>query len=140
MPTFTFWDYTDSDGQSVIAAWLDTFPDKLRLKIKSKLVTMIQVAWAQQALKEPLFERLTGEAYRDLIAMRFERNKVVYRVFACYGEEARGQVWLLSGGTEKNNRYKPPGVLDTALGHRASIMRNRTLVKPTCLLIPDENK
>ncbi len=133
MSTWTFWDYVDARDQSVIEVWLNTFQENTRTKIRSKLVTIFERANAEGRLKEPRYELLQG-AYKDLIRIGFELNRIQYRIFACYGDERRGVVWLLAGGKEQNDRYRPPGILDTALERRANILEGVSQVRPTCLL------
>ena len=133
MPTWTFWDYVDANDQNLIEAWLNRFQEKTRKQIKSKLVAIFAMANAEGRLTLPRYEKLQ-DPYRDLIAIRWERNKIQYRVFGCYGDEARGEVWLLAGGKEQNNQYRPPGILDTALERRANVLQRLSRVRPTCLL------
>ena len=133
MPHYTFMDYAPG-GRSVIADWLNEYRENIRVQIHSGLVAIIHRAWAVEDLTLPRFEKLKG-AHRDLIAVRLERDKVQYRVFACAGVGLPlARVWLLAGGTESNNRYRPTGALETALARRAAIIGNPNLVRPTCLL------
>lgn len=134
MPAWTFWDYVDAQGRNQIKDWLDSFRNKkTRTQIRSKLVSLFQLPNAEGALKYPRYEKLLGQ-HSDLIAIRWERNKIQYRVFACYGNEARKEVWLLAGGTEQNNHYRPPGILATALERRSDILTGKGRVTETCLL------
>jgi hypothetical protein len=123
----------DAGGQNLIEVWLTTFPQNVRTKIRSKLVTIFGRANAEGRLKEPRYERLQG-ASRDLIRIGFELNRIQYRVFACYGDEGRAVVWLLAGGKEQNDRYRPPGILNTALERRANVLQGTSQVRATCLL------
>jgi len=84
MPTWTFWDYVDHNGASQIQVWLDAVPTEKREPLRSKLLAVLQGANAVGQLKYPRFEIPEGQ-YRDLIVIRFNWNKVAYRVFACYG-------------------------------------------------------
>ena len=122
----------DANGQNLIEEWLNAFPPKLRTKIKSKCVAIFARANAEGRLTPPRYEKLQNP-YTDLIRIGFERDKVAYRIFACYGK-GRGAVWLLAGGKEQNDRYRPPGILDTALNRRASILGGVSTVRSTCLL------
>lgn len=133
MPTWTFWDYVDTSGQNLIEAWLSAFPQGVRTKIRSKCVTTFAMARAEGRLRGPRYERLQG-AYTDLLRIGFEVNRIRHIIIACYGDEGRGVVWLLAGGREHNNQYRPPGILDTALERRANILRREARVRPTCLL------
>ena len=130
---WTFWDYVDAQGRNQIKIWLDSFQRNTRTKIRSKLVSLFEQANAVGQLTYPRFEKLEGE-HSDLIVIRWERNRIQYRVVACYGNETRKQVWLLAGGIERNDRYRPPGILDTALEHRAEILTGKGRVTATCLL------
>ena len=134
MPAWTFWDYVDAQGRNQIRDWLDSFRNKkTRTQIRSKLVSLFEQANAVGTLTYPRYEKLLG-LHSDLIAIRWPRNKIAYRVFACYGNEARKEVWLLAGGTEQNNNYRPPGILETALVRRADILSGKGQVTATCLL------
>lgn len=133
MPDWTFLDYVDSQGRNPISIWLDSYQIKTRTQIKAKLVSSFQIANAIGRLTVPRFESLSGQ-HSDLIAIRFEKRRVAYRVIACYGIEVRKEVWLLAGGTEHNNHYRPPGILETALARRADILFGGGQVTATCLL------
>ena len=132
MPTWTFWDYVDNNGLSQIQAWLDASPMAKRERLRSKLLAILQGANAVGRLKYPRFEVPEGR-YRNLIVIRFERNKVAYRIFACYGNVQPPAIWLLACGTESNDNYRPTGIWDTAMQRRADILQDRTRVRPTCL-------
>lgn len=97
------------------------------------MVSIFEIPNAVGFLKLPRYEMLKGQ-HSDLIAIRWERDKIQYRVFACYGSEARKEIWLLAGGTEHNDNYKPPGILETALARREDILTGKGRVTATCLL------
>ena len=135
MPTWTFWDYVDDNGVSQIQVWLNTFKPEKREAIRSKLVAALNVANTVGRLQPPRFEIPEGR-YRDLIVIRWERDKVAYRVFACYAPNVQPpEIWLLVGGTEHNDRYRPPGIWDTAMQRRSAVLQDRNRVRPTCLKI-----
>jgi hypothetical protein len=69
-----------------------------------------------------------------MFKIKFEKRRVAYRVFACYGPE-RKEVTLLAGAAERNNQYRPPGVFDTAARRRDEILSDRRRVVPTCLFL-----
>lgn len=134
MTTWSVWDYSAApDGGSEIQSWLDSFPHKQSEGIRSKLILKFTKAEVG-GFREPDFEVLEGR-YHDLIAIRWERDNVAFRVLACYGEgaDARGEIWLLVGATEKNNKYDPPGIFDSALARRAAILADRRRRVSTCL-------
>lgn len=133
MLAWTFFDYVDALDRNQIKVWLDSFQKNTQTKIRSKLVSLFEQANAVGQLTYPRYEKLEGQ-HSDLIVIRWERNKIQYRVFACYGNETRKQVWLLAGGKEKNNHYRPPGILETALVHRTEILTGKGRVTATCLL------
>ena len=133
MPAWTFWDYVDAQDRNQIRIWLDSFREKTRTKIRTKLVSVFEIPNAVGYPKLPRYEMLKGQ-HSELIAIRWERDKIQYRVFACYGSEARKEIWLLAGGTEKNNNYRPPGILETALARREDILTGKGRVTATCLL------
>ena len=133
MPAWTFWDYVDTQDRNQIKDWLDSFQESTRTKIRSKLVALFAQANAVGRLTYPRYEMLQGQ-HSELIAIRWERARIQYRVFACYGNEARKEVWLLAGGTERNDNYRPPGILETALTRRADILSGKGQVTATCLL------
>lgn len=133
MPDWVFLDYVDSQDRNQIKIWVESFREKTQTQIRAKLVSLFERANAVGRLTLPRYERLLGQ-YSDLIAIRWERDKIAYRVFTCYGNEVRKEVWLLAGCIERNNRYRPPGILDTALERRADILSSRGQVTATCLL------
>lgn len=137
MPTWTFWDFVDDAGKSEIQKWIDSLPPEKRTPTKSspksKLLAVLEVANAVGELKGQRFEVLE-RPYRDIIRIGWERGGVAYRVFACYGNTQPPEIWLLAGGTEHNNNYRPPGILDTAMQRRAAILQDRRRVRRTWLL------
>ena len=129
---WTFLDYVDANGSSQIAAWLADLPPNTRVKVRSKLLSVIvNHGVLGQPLGLPLFEALTG-SHSGLIAIRFQVLGVAYRPLCCYGPRT-GDVTLLAGATEHNNHYKPPGVRDTALARREEILADGRRAVPTCL-------
>ena len=133
MLVWTFWDYVDALDRNQIKNWLNSYQKNTRTKIRSKLIALFEVANAVGYLTYPRYEMLKGQ-HSDLIAIRWMGNRIQYRVFACYGSEARKEIWLLAGGTEKNDNYIPPGILETALARRADILTGKGRVTATCLL------
>lgn len=133
MPEWTFWDYEDASGENVMMAWRDSFRLNVRTKIRSRCVTTFAMTNAEGRPREPRWERLQGP-YTDLMRTGFEKNGIRHILIACYGNEGRGSIWLLAAGTEHNDRYRPPGILDTALERRANVLAGVARVRPTCLL------
>lgn len=131
--TWTFWDYVDSSGDNLISQWLNEFREPTVGKIRSRLVAIFQLPNAEGRPNPPRYEVLHGK-HNDLIAIRFKINNTQYRVFACYGNKGRGEIWLLAGGQEQNDQYRPQGILDTAIERRTRILNRTSQVRPTCLL------
>ena len=127
---WTFLDYVDSSGSNQIEAWLEKLPVGAQKKVRAKLVAILLTADAQQRLQAPHFEPLQGVGE---FKVTFELNNIQYRILFAYGPERR-EVTFLAGAIEKNNRYRPPNVFDTAAKRRGEIRSDRKRVTPTCLL------
>lgn len=126
---WTFLDYVDSSGSNQIEAWLESLPVGARKPVRAKLAAILIFASPQERLQPPHFEPLPG---MRMFKVKFKLN-VQYRILACYGPDRR-EVTLLAGAIEKNDRYRPPSVFDTAARRRAEILSDRKRVTPTCLL------
>ena len=129
--SWTFLDYVDSDGSNQIEAWLDSLPKPARTPVRARLTGILIMHSVQEQLRPPTFDPLPG---RRMFKITFEKRRVAYRVFACYGPE-RKEVTLLAGAVERNNQYRPPGVFDTAARRRDEILSDRRRVVPTCLFL-----
>ena len=130
---WTFLDYVDANGANRIEAWLRELSPRMRVKIQSKLVWMLNnadVLGLGGLEAYPRFESLHGQ-HSGLIAMRFN-VRIVYRPLCCYGPD-RGEFTLLAGATEHNDIYRPPGILETALARREEVLADRRRAVPTCL-------
>ena len=55
MPTWTFWDYADSNGKSQIQAWLDAKRENEREGFRAKLLARLLQANAVGKLDYPQF-------------------------------------------------------------------------------------
>ena len=128
---WTFLDYVDTSGSNQIEAWLRGLRPNTRTKVRSKLLSIFNNADAL-GLEVPHFEKLHG-IYSKLVAIRFQVLRVAYRPLCFYGPRT-GDGTLLAGATERNNHYRPAGILDAALGRRADVLADWKRTVPTCLL------
>lgn len=127
---WTFLDYVSSSGSNQIKAWLESLPVGARKLVRAELAAILIIASPQKLLRPPRFESLQGV---PMFEIKFKLKNIQYRILACYGPDRR-QVTLLAGAIEKNNRYRPPNVFDTAARRRDQILSGRRQVMPTCLL------
>ena len=128
---WTFLDYVDASGSNQIEAWLESLPKGARTPVRAKFAAILTIARAQRQLLPPRFCVLHG--VERMLEIKFIEGRVAYRPLACYGPE-RGEVTLLAGATERNNQYRPAGVLETANRRRAEVLSDRRRVTATCLL------
>jgi hypothetical protein len=68
------------------------------------------------------FDRLSGK-YRELGKLRFKVAKVQHRPLGFFGPE-RKTFTLLIWATERDGKYDPPNVRDTALRRMAQVKQN----------------
>ena len=127
---WTFLDYVEANGSNQIEAWLESLAVGARKPVRAQLAAILAIASPQERLQPPRFEPLQGVG---MFKVTFKLNNVQYRILAWYGP-GRRQVTLLAGAIEKNDRYRPPNVFDTADRRRAEILSDRKRVTPTCLL------
>lgn len=118
MGYWTFWDFVDG-GVNQITAWLDEL-GPVRKDVKIRLDARLTFLAQCQRLSEPQVKVRQGRREHGLLELRFKAAKVEWRPLACYGP-GRGQVTILCGAYEKNNRLEPPGVIDTALARMDKI-------------------
>lgn len=128
--SWTFLDYVDGKGSNQIEAWLESLPVGARKPVRAKLAAILIFASPQARLQPPRFGPLQGVG---MFKVTFKLNNVQYRILAWYGPDRR-EVTLLAGAIEKNDRYRPLNVFDTAARRRAEILSDRKRVTPTCLL------
>jgi hypothetical protein len=129
--SWTFLDYVDSNGLNQIEAWLDTLPRSARAGVRAKLTGILMINRVQEQLRPPRFDSLPG---RPLFKINFDERRVAYRVLFFYGP-GRKDVTLLAGAVERNDRYRPPGVFDTAARRREEVLSDRRRAVPTCLFL-----
>lgn len=108
MQHWTFRDFIDSRGNNVIHIWLGGQPVRARAKINARLLLLAGARF----LREPYAKKLSGEC-EGLIELRIEFRMVQYRPLACY-EPRDGDITLLLGAFERNNRLDPPSACATA--------------------------
>lgn len=70
------------------------------------------------------FDRLNGK-YRALGKLRFKANKIQHRPIGFLGP-ARRQFSLLIWATERDDKWDPPNVRDTALSRMEEILKDPT--------------
>jgi hypothetical protein len=69
------------------------------------------------------FDRLTGKNYRELGKLRFKVRNVQHRPLGFFGPQ-RKTFTLLIWATERDGKFDPPSVRDTALHRMAEIRKD----------------
>lgn len=69
------------------------------------------------------FDRLSGRKYRALGKLRFKVRNVQHRPLGFFGPEQR-TFTLLVWATERDWKYAPPGIRETALRRMADVQTN----------------
>jgi hypothetical protein len=117
---WTFFDYLDGGGGSVIAAWLHSLPIKAQAKIDSRLLTMARMQdWPEGWVS-------SYQGYVSILELRIIHASIQYRPLGCYGPRAR-QFTLLAGAIEKGDRIST-SVLRSAVERRDIILGDRQRV------------
>jgi hypothetical protein len=103
MAVRTFFDFVNSRGENVIDTWLrNEIPTEARLAIEAQLIVLQDV----KTLTRPAAGDMKGQKCAGLIEVRVRENRQQYRLLGYYGP-GRGQVTLLIGAREKNNKLEP---------------------------------
>jgi hypothetical protein len=126
---WTFLDYVDSGGSNQIEAWLDSLPPGTRQAVESKLTARLLYGREQRELRPPYFKKMRAV---NLIEVRFQQGKVVFRILGCYGPGSA--VTLLIGATKTGKQMAPPNAIRTAQRRRDEILSGRRRVAKQCLL------
>jgi hypothetical protein len=69
------------------------------------------------------FDRLSGKKYRELGKLRFKVANVQHRPLGFFGPE-RNVFTLLTWATERDGKFDPPNVRDTALHRMNEVTKN----------------
>jgi hypothetical protein len=117
----TFYDFVSARGENVIEAWLlNDVPKEARAEIEAQLAFLTGV----QTLQRPAAGDMTGRECRGLIEIRVGWRRQQFRLLGYYGPE-RGQVTLLVGAREKDNKLEPRGACSIAQS-RIEAIKNGT--------------
>jgi hypothetical protein len=119
--TSLFYDYIDADGVNVIKFWLDQLDPVAKAKVITRLSTLEQLDRTEW-IRTDYVEILTGDK-DGLIAVRIQYKRIQYRLLGWDGPN-RGELTLLAPCTEKNDRYIPRSIGDTAFERRAVVLRD----------------
>jgi hypothetical protein len=110
-----FRDYLDESGDNQIQAALDALDPATRIKVRAKLTTRLQYLADPMAWSPPQAKKLEGGGV-EIWEIRFEVLGVQYRPLVWRGP---GRVaTLLMMANEKNDRFVPPGAIETAKARR----------------------
>jgi hypothetical protein len=119
MNVWTFYDFTDARGESLIRPWLNSLPKKAAAKINTRLLFMRAIAiWPEQYVSS-----LTD--WPKLVELRVGSAGAAYRPLGFYGPEQR-EFTIVLGAIEKGKL--PARVLELADGHRKTILADRTRI------------
>ena len=116
-----FYDFTDSRGNNLIRAWLDSpeVTEKAAAKIDARILYMQSVRiWPEQYVSS-----LKG--WPDIFELKITSAGSQYRPIAFYGP-ARGEVTLVLGTVEKGKI--PRRVLELADGNRKIVCTDRSRI------------
>jgi len=109
---WTFDDFLDASGKSVIEEWFEEIGVEAEAFIERRLRDMRPMPrWP-----EKWASKYTGT---DLIELRITFNKVQYRPLGCYAPDFH--FWLLAGAIEKGTI--PKSIVHTA-SHRKTMVEN----------------
>ena len=123
MSYWEFMDFVDENGVNQVDAWLDV----VGIAVRDRLDDRIKVLEQHQQLGEPQVKVRQALQVR-LLEIIFKEGKVQRRPLACYGP-GRGQVTILAGAYEKNDRLYPHGIEDTAIERMAHIYQEGRVTK-----------
>jgi len=115
MGYWEFMDFVDENGVNLIDAWLND----VGIEVRERLDDRLRILEQHERLREPQVKLRQGLPV-TILEIRFTVERVQRRPLACYGP-GRGQVTILAGAYEKNDRLYPPGVETTAINRRALI-------------------
>jgi putative component of toxin-antitoxin plasmid stabilization module len=112
---WTFRDYLAADGTNEILAWLNGLNDK---RAKIKINAKIRHLEAVRTFREDDAKKLEG--HEGLWELRVSLAGIKYRPLFCHGPNS-GDLTLLIGAVEKNNRFDPREAPTRAQNRRAEI-------------------
>lgn len=124
MALWTFRDFTDASGASVIAEWTASVrPDKKRLKMIARWDAMLEHLQNIENSEWPSewFTELRG--YPDILEMKFTVQNTQWRPLGYFGPR-RHELTFLVGAIEKNDRFVPVDAPSTAIAHRTIVEAN----------------
>jgi hypothetical protein len=112
-----FLDYVDSKGVNRISEWLQLIPVEARVEFEN----MLDLLKGRTLLTRPDTGKLTNEL-EGLYEFRFAVKNIQYRPLFCYGPNTKArEITILAGATKKNDRFKPPGIGNTAMSRAKEI-------------------
>ena len=109
-------------GRNLIVDWINAQPAGTRQRLKSALNTTLWLLEGHQVLDRPLVGQLRGKPCKGLYEIVLKVDKTQFRAIGCYGPKNR-EFTLLAGATEKDNRFVPHDICDTANRRRQDITK-----------------
>ena len=125
MRHWTFLDFRDVSGNSVILEWINGIPD---VQARADIHTLIRTLELIDRPSRRDLKRLTRGTCKGLLELRVTTHNVQYRPLGFYGP-GRAQVTLLIGATERDRKFSPSNACETAkkrLAQVAADARGRT--------------
>jgi hypothetical protein len=120
MAIWTFYDFLDASGESVIEEWFTEIGLQAEAFIERRLRDMMPLR---------LWPEKWASKYKptELIELRIAFNKVQYRPLGCYAPDIVFGFWLLKGTIEKGKI--PSADITTALNRRKLLLDGKAEVK-----------
>lgn len=120
MAIWTFYDFLDTSGESVIEGWFADIGPEAEAFIERRLRDMMPLR---------LWPEKWASKYKptELVELRIAFNKVQYRPLGCYAPGAGFRFWLLKGAIEKGRI--PSADIETALHRRKLLLEGNAEVR-----------
>jgi hypothetical protein len=105
-------------GENVFKKWVRSQPVNAQAEIKSRLRYLKTLnAW-----EVPYVKKLRGT--KCLFEIRIKKNNVQYRPLGFYGPD-QNEFTLLAGAIEKDSKFQPRTVIQTAETRRKKILKDK---------------
>ena len=125
---WSFLDFVDANGVNQMKAWISELPVGERIAAGDRFRQLLLHLRGERVLNDPHYTKMLRGSCTGLMELRFKTARnVPYRPLAFYGPE-QGEITLLMGAIEHNNRLVPPNACQTALERKSLVERDRKYV------------